>query len=101
MPQIILQDPILARAGSQFHASRGHRCFIHQRNGYVMVMRPLLFVNWRQVSSRFTALMWLVACVLAIVVLLHLPGGGAPAPASAHVGTPLGQTDTSLARLRH
>jgi hypothetical protein len=101
MPQIILQDPILARAGSQFHASRGHRCFIHQRNGYVMVMRPLLFVNWRQVSSRFTALMWLVACVLAVVVLLHLPGGAGAAPASAHVGTPLGHTAATLARLRH
>jgi hypothetical protein len=66
-----------------------------------MFMRPLLFVNWRQVSSRFTALMWLVACVLAVVVLLHLPGGAGPAPASAHVGSPLGQTAATLARLRH
>jgi len=75
MPQIILQEPILALTCSQIHVSRRGRCFIHLWNGYEMVMRPLLFVNWRQVSSRFTALMWLVACILAVVVLLHLPGG--------------------------
>ncbi len=65
-------------------------------------MRPLLFVNWRQVSSRFTLLMWMLACVLAVVVLMHVPGNRAPAPASAHsarLGGPA--TAAQLTRLRH
>ncbi len=49
-------------------------------------MRPLLFVNWRQVSTRFTVLMWLIACALAVIVLLHLPGGGTAASASTSAG---------------
>jgi hypothetical protein len=48
-------------------------------------MRPLLFVNWRQLSSRFTVLMWLLACALAVVVLMHVPGNSA-APAAAAAG---------------
>lgn len=45
-------------------------------------MRPLLFVNWRQLSTRFTALMWIVACVLALVLLMHLAADTATAPAA-------------------
>jgi len=102
MPQIILQEPILGLTGSQIHVSRRGRCFIHLWNGYEMVMRPLLFVNWRHVSSRFTALMWLVACILAVVVLLHVPGGNAPAQASARVpGTAAPHVATAPARSRH
>jgi hypothetical protein len=47
-------------------------------------MRPLLFVNWRQVSQRFTMLMWLLAAVLAVVVLVHAAGDPAPAPAATN-----------------
>jgi hypothetical protein len=50
-------------------------------------MRPLLFVNWSSVSARFTALMWAVAIVLALVVLVHvLPSGGAHAAHHAAAG---------------
>ena len=35
-------------------------------------MRPLLFVNWSSVSSKFRALMWIVAIVLAGVMLVHM-----------------------------
>lgn len=44
-------------------------------------MRPLLFVNWSMVAARFTMLMWLIAIVLALVVLAHLVGdsGGSAA----------------------
>jgi hypothetical protein len=65
-------------------------------------MRPLLFVNWRQLSSRFTVLMWLLACVLTVVVLTHVPGGKAPSAASAHssrLGAP--PAAAQLTRLRH
>jgi len=47
-------------------------------------MRPLLFVNWSSVNARFTALMWAVAIVLAIVVLAHVAGGGS-ASSAAHL----------------
>lgn len=42
-------------------------------------MRPLLFVNWRSVHRGFCALMWLIAVVLAVVVIAHtaLPAGSA------------------------
>lgn len=47
-------------------------------------MRPLLFVNWSSVSSMFRGLMWIVAIVLASVIVLHLmpgaPAHHAPAP---------------------
>jgi hypothetical protein len=40
-------------------------------------MRPLLFVNWRSVHRAFCGLMWLIAVVLAVVVIAHtaLPAG--------------------------
>jgi hypothetical protein len=42
-------------------------------------MGPLGFVNWRVLNSRFCVLMWMVAAVLAWVILTHLapPIGGA------------------------
>ena len=43
-------------------------------------MRPLLFVNWRSVHRAFCGVMWLIAVVLAVVVLAHI---GMPAQ-SAH-----------------
>jgi hypothetical protein len=39
------------------------------------------FVNWRSVSVRFTVLMWMLAGVLAVVVLMHI---GHPTPAAHH-----------------
>jgi hypothetical protein len=38
-------------------------------------MHPLLFVNWSSVSSMFRALMWIVAIVLAGVIVVHLVPG--------------------------
>jgi hypothetical protein len=35
-------------------------------------MGPLGFVNWHSVNVRFRFLMWMVALVLAIVVLAHV-----------------------------
>jgi hypothetical protein len=35
-------------------------------------MRPLLFVNWSLVNVMFRGLMWLVAIVLAGVIVVHL-----------------------------
>ena len=35
-------------------------------------MQPLGFVNWRVVNRYFCGLMWLVAIVLALIVLTHL-----------------------------
>jgi hypothetical protein len=43
-------------------------------------MHPLLFVNWSSVSSMFRGLMWIVAIVLAAVIVVHL----VPATPSAH-----------------
>jgi hypothetical protein len=52
-------------------------------------MRPLLFVDWSSVNARFTALMWAVAVVLALVVLVHvLPSGGAHAAHHVAAGGP-------------
>jgi hypothetical protein len=31
----------------------------------------VLFVDWRSVNARFCGLMWLLALVLALVVLVH------------------------------
>ena len=47
-------------------------------------MQPLAFVNWRTVNRYFCALMWLVAFVLALIVITHL-AHAAPAahPAAA------------------
>jgi hypothetical protein len=35
-------------------------------------MKPLLFVNWRRVHAGFCAVMWIVAVILAIIVLAHV-----------------------------
>jgi hypothetical protein len=43
-------------------------------------MHPLLFVNWSSVSSMFRGLMWIVAIVLAAVIVVHL----VPTAPSAH-----------------
>jgi hypothetical protein len=42
-------------------------------------MSPLLFVNWSSVSSRFRALMWIAAIVLAAVIVIHLVPTAPPA----------------------
>jgi hypothetical protein len=44
-------------------------------------MRPLLFVNWRSVHRAFCGVMWVIAVVLAVVVLAHV---GMPAESSHH-----------------
>jgi hypothetical protein len=44
-------------------------------------MRPLLFVNWRSVHRGFCGVMWLIAVVLAVVVLAHV---GMPADSGHH-----------------
>ena len=43
-------------------------------------MHPLLFVNWASVSRVFRGLMWLVAIVLAGVIVVHL----VPAATTVH-----------------
>lgn len=43
-------------------------------------MRPLLFVNWTSVNGMFRGLMWIVAIVLAGVIVTHL----VPAAPAAH-----------------
>jgi hypothetical protein len=43
-------------------------------------MNPLLFANWSAVSSMFRGLMWIVAIVLAGVIVVHL----VPDASSAH-----------------
>lgn len=48
-------------------------------------MNPLLFVNWRAVSSMFRGLMWLVAIVLAGVIVVHLLSGPPPVHHSMQV----------------
>ncbi len=47
-------------------------------------MGPLGFVNWRSVNAYFCLLMWLVAVILAVIVLGHVihtppPGHGGQA----------------------
>jgi hypothetical protein len=74
----------------------------NDRTGIGSPMRPLLFVNWHRLSSRFTVLMWLVACALAVVVLMHVPGGNASAAAAAHASRLGGSSNpVQLTRLRH
>lgn len=41
-------------------------------------MHPLLFVNWSSVNVMFRSLMWLVAIVLAVVVVVHFMSAAAP-----------------------
>ena len=36
------------------------------------MMGPLMFVNWSSVSSMFRGLMWIVAIVLAGLIVIHL-----------------------------
>jgi hypothetical protein len=43
-------------------------------------MHPLLFVNWSSVNGMFRGLMWIVAIVLAAVIVTHL----VPASPSVH-----------------
>jgi hypothetical protein len=38
------------------------------------MMGPLAFVNWRVVNENFCMLMWVLAAILAVVVVLHLGG---------------------------
>jgi hypothetical protein len=45
-------------------------------------MHPLLFVNWSSVSAMFRG--WIVAIVLAAVIVVHL----VPATPAAHQGLP-------------
>lgn len=47
-------------------------------------MKPLLFVNWRSVHARFCAVMWIVAAILAIIVIVHLV---VPADAAHHAAS--------------
>jgi hypothetical protein len=53
-------------------------------------MGPLGFVNWHRVNVRFRFLMWMVALVLAIVVLAHVipssPGVSRSGAAAATAG---------------
>lgn len=46
-------------------------------------MRPLLFANWSLINARFTALMWTLAVILALVVLAHAVPAAHSAPSSA------------------
>ena len=36
------------------------------------MMGPLMFVNWSSVSAMFRGLMWIVAIVLAGLIVIHL-----------------------------
>ena len=44
--------------------------------GYWVTVRPLLFANWSLINARFTALMWTLAVILALVVLAHVRAVG-------------------------
>jgi hypothetical protein len=48
-------------------------------------MRPLLFVNWRSVHAVFCGLMWVIAVVLAVVVLSHTALSPGPAHHAVHM----------------
>ena len=75
------------------------------RAGNPTAMSPLFLVNWHRVHVRFRALMWLVALVLAVVILVHsvpaakstprplvrpvpgqVPGAVSAQPAGTHAG---------------
>lgn len=47
-------------------------------------MNPLLFADWRRINRSFTKLMWMLAAILACVVLVVANSAGAhhhsPAP---------------------
>jgi hypothetical protein len=38
-------------------------------------MSPLCLVNWHRVNTRFRALMWMIAIVLALVILIGTARG--------------------------
>jgi hypothetical protein len=48
-------------------------------------MRPLLFVNWSSVSSLFRGLMWIIAIVLAGVIVIQLMSASPPAHQQMHL----------------
>jgi hypothetical protein len=48
-------------------------------------MHPLLFVNWSSVNGRFRGLIWIVAIVLAGVIVIHLVPGASAVHQSARV----------------
>jgi hypothetical protein len=48
------------------------------------LVKPLLFVNWRSVHAGFCAVMWIVAAILAIIVIVHM---AVPADAAHHATT--------------
>ncbi|HUA49669.1 MAG TPA: hypothetical protein VMA77_30840 [Solirubrobacteraceae bacterium] len=41
-------------------------------------MQPLLFVNWSWVNAMFRGLMWIVAIVLAALIVIHFVPATAP-----------------------
>jgi hypothetical protein len=47
-------------------------------------MHPLLFVNWSSVNAIFRSVMWLVAIVLAGVVVVHVIAATPPVHHSFH-----------------
>jgi hypothetical protein len=47
-------------------------------------MSPLGFVNWRQMNTYFCLTMWLIAIVLAVIILGHIAHA---APATGHAAT--------------
>ena len=44
---------------------------------------PLFLVNWHRVHARFRALMWMIAIVLAVVILVSTAQGSHPARAAS------------------
>jgi hypothetical protein len=57
----------VGRAGTNYRRPGGPAA----RDG-IGLMRPLLFVNWRSVHRGFCGVMWVIAIVLAVVVLSHI-----------------------------
>ncbi len=53
------------------------------------IMSPLFLVNWHKVHGRFRALMWMVAIVLAVVILLGTSHGSyTPRDNTSHGANP-------------
>ena len=48
-------------------------------------MGPLMLVNWRNVNIRFTALMWVVALVLALAIVVSMAPAHKPSHSSPRV----------------
>jgi hypothetical protein len=54
-------------------------------------MKPLLFANWGSINRLFCSAMWMVALVLALVILVHSVNASAGcAGRSIAPGTPAG-----------